>query len=260
MSVPQIAKKGVLAVFLCTGETVVNANRFEGELHALRCKRWTCPHCRLINRKRVIHLGKNGMPTAMLTLTVSSNHYDTPEEAARDMVRGLVMLRRRIKRRFGVDKLPFLCVFEAHKSGYPHMHLLIRAPFMSVKVLREMWEGITGSWNVNIWKIRTVGQAVFYATKYIGKDLHKFEGCKRWWRSHNYNCRDDELPERRRYSEHWMRYGADFHRFRTALVALQAKMEYLAPDRIAFRFETGPPVAPRDLARLAGSVFSGNRS
>ena len=148
--------------------------------------------CAEINRKKVIAKALEGKPRAMLTLTVSSKHYQTPEEAAAALKRGLRLLRLRLKRDEKLENFEFIAVFEKHQSGFPHLHLLITGKFMPWKDLRDMWQSITGSYHVDIRKIRTQGQAVFYCAKYIGKDLEAFEGCKRWWRSHGYRDPDAE--------------------------------------------------------------------
>lgn len=177
---------------LCTDAAFVNANRHEGEVSLLRCKKWDCEVCRPFNRMKVMNAARRGKPNVFMTLTSRKGSFSTPDEAARDMKRGLVLLRRRIKRKWGIEKVPFLVVFERTKQGWPHMHLLMRASYMHWRVLRAMWEDITGSHQVDVRFIKKHTQVLFYVTKYIGKDLAAFEGCKRWWRSHNYNVVEDD--------------------------------------------------------------------
>src|SRR5690606_31125816 len=111
-------------------------------------------------------------------------------------------------------------VFERHKSGFPHLHLLIRARFLPVRELRAMWEGITKhSWNVNVMAIRTPGQLA-YAAKYIGKDLAAFAHCKRWWRSHDYNGPDAFAEDRAADRHRWNRLPLDIRLFVSAARAL----------------------------------------
>lgn len=176
---------------LCSDTIIVNANLIEGRAHVLRCKRWSCETCRQYNRLKVMHAAKRGQPNLFLTLTCNPQRWNSPDEAARDMKRGLVLLRRRIARRWGVKNLPFIVVYEKTKAGWPHMHLLLRAPYMHWKILRAMWREISGAHQVDVRFIKKSSQVLFYVTKYIGKELHAFEGCKRWWRSHNY----DQLKE-----------------------------------------------------------------
>lgn len=237
-------------MFLCTGETVVNASAYEGEAWALRCKRWSCPHCRLINRKKVMHAARKGKPSTFMTLTINSNDHDSPDEAARELKRGWCALRRRIQRAWPGHKIPFIVVFEKHKSGYPHMHLLLRAPFIPQKWLKAAWEQITGAWMVHISQIRTVGQAMFYVTKYIGKDLAPFEGCKRWWRSHDYNVIEEEREPIHLYGSGIARMDVPFDLLRTNAAILIGNIESLAPDRIRWR-----SMSPLPYGQLATFAF-----
>lgn len=184
---------------LCSTEIVVNSNGLHGEAASLRCKRWSCPNCAGLNRLRVMHAARKGEPNLFLTLTCRPGRFRTPSEAARDMKRGLVLLRRRIARKWGVKNLPFIVVYEATENGWPHMHLLLRAPYMHWKVLRAMWSEITGAHQVDVRFIKHKSQVLFYVTKYIGKALHAFEGCKRWWRSHNYNVIEEAPFKKRNY-------------------------------------------------------------
>src|SRR5690606_24598716 len=142
--------------------------------------------------------------------------------------------------------MSFIVVFEKHKSGWPHMHALIRAPFMPVKWLRAAWEEITGSWNVNICSLRSHDQAAAYAAKYIGKDLHAFAHCKRWWRSHDYDhpCPDDAQRERDRRG--WNRWYASLPAITSALRALGAQVERDGPERILWRSPPGAHVSAGD--------------
>lgn len=221
---------------LCTPDLIVNANRYEGEISALRCKRWSCPICREDNRRKVMHAARRGEPNIFLTLTVKPDLYDTPDEAARDMKRGLVALRRRIERKWGIEKLPFIVVFERTKKGWPHMHLLCRAPFMPQKELAEMWQAITGAFIIDIRFIRRKSQVLFYVTKYIGKDLAAFEGCKRWWRSHNYQRIKDEKPLLHLYGGRLIRKMADIYKLRWDMQAFPMDVEWLKDGKLYFKW------------------------
>lgn len=176
----------------CQHRTIVNADDDHGTIHALRCKMWSCPTCREHNRRQVMHKARKGQPNVFFTLTCDPSRYETPDQAARDMKRGLVLLRRHIERRWKVRNIPFIVVFEKHKSGWPHMHLLLRGPYMHWKNLRAMWTKILGAWSIDIRFIRKQSQVLFYVTKYIGKDLAAFQGCKRYWSSHNWQTINDE--------------------------------------------------------------------
>lgn len=200
-------------------------------MNAVRCKRWQCEVCAARNRRRVIALGVAGRPTAMLTLTLSSTDYPCPEEAARRLKTGLVALRKAIARAHGGKSFSFLAVFEKHKSGHPHLHLLIRAKFLPVKELRAIWERITGSFMVDIRAITSVGKAAFYVAKYVGKDLSKFQSCKRWWRSHDWNDKEAISEEDREQFRGWGRIEGDVRRMAALARHLGFRVESDGPDR-----------------------------
>jgi hypothetical protein len=184
---------------LCTPEVAVKGATLAGEAHPIRCKRWSCPVCHQINRRKVIAVAAAARPRAMLTLTVSSKQYPEVAQAALALKNGLKLLRLGLKRHPRLSNFEFLAVFEKHKSGHPHLHLLIKGTFIPWQYLKRRWREITGSTQIFINFIRNTQQAAGYAAKYIGKDLSAFEGCKRWWRSHGYSkdVVDNWEPDRR---------------------------------------------------------------
>lgn len=182
---------------ICSDLTYVKSNAFDGTITPLRCKRWSCDHCAPINRQKVIGIARRAKPDAMLTLTLRPNENETPDEMAGRLKAALRLLRLRLKRHGRFSNFHFMAVFERHKSGFPHLHLLLKSQYIPWRWLRSTWEGITGSHEVHIRKISSQGLEAFYVAKYIGKDLAGFRGCKRWWRSYGYSTedRDTRQPE-----------------------------------------------------------------
>lgn len=227
---------------LCTPEVSVNVAAAHGEAAAIRCKRWSCPVCAEINRARVIAIARRSNPRALLTLTVSSADYPDPADAADALKRGLRLMRLRLKRHERLRNFQFLAVFEKHKSGHPHLHLLIKGDFLPWRILRTMWEQITGSFMVDIRRIKSTGMAALYCAKYIGKDLAAFPGCKRWWRSHGF---EDEAPEdyqTEKASGQWSRLTVDFHWLAEIMTAAGWQVEKAGRDRIRWLPPAeGPP-------------------
>lgn len=232
---------------LCTPDLSVKGNASEGEAHPIRCKRWACPVCAEINRAKVISIAGRSKPRALLTLTVNANDYQTPEAAALALKNGLRALRLRLSRHPRFERFEFLAVFERHKSGYPHLHLLIKGGFLPWRWLRSQWEDLTGAYMVDIQKIKARKQAAAYVAKYIGKDLAAFPGCKRWWRSHHYSDDADPIerkPERYGAPE---RYLADRTKLRWAMTIEGFEVERIGKDGIRWR---GPPGYPLPLSGL----------
>lgn len=220
---------------LCTDLSVVNGNRQEGEISMLRCKRWQCEVCHPVNRQKVIGIARRGEPNTFMTLTCDPQHYDTPDEAARDMKRGLVLLRRAIERKWNVKNIPFLVVFERHKSGWPHMHLLMRASYMHWETLRGIWNDIVGAYQVDIRRIKKRSQIYYYVTKYVGKELAAFEGCKRWWRSQNYNVVAEDLWQPIIYGSGFVRIAMNFERVQQILEAQRFEWEIAGRHKVRYR-------------------------
>lgn len=189
---------------LCSEASLVNASDIQGHAVSLKCKRWSCPICAPLNRKQVIRKGRQGKPNAFLTLTCNPHGYECPDDAARDLKHAWVVLRRRIEKRYARKNIPFLAVFERTKRGWPHLHLLIRAPWLDQKWLSDQMADLINAPIVDIRKIDDEGRAARYVTKYVGKDPHVFEGCKRWWRSHNYDLGEDERSPLVTYGSRWV--------------------------------------------------------
>lgn len=232
---------------LCTPDVAVKGSTFKGEASPIRCKLWSCPVCSQINRARVIAIARNSRPRALLTLTVSSRDYPDADRAAEALKRGLRLMRLRLKRHPRLSNFQFLAVFERHKSGHPHLHLLIRGEFLPWRELRTMWEEITGSYMVDIRKINSAGLAALYCAKYIGKDLAAFPGCKRWWRSHGYSegANDNYQPDRTLGPP--TRYLVSVHDVFHALRYEGFTVERSGPDKIQW---TGPPDYPGGLEQI----------
>jgi hypothetical protein len=243
--------------FLCTPDLAVNREGKKNTITPVRCKRWSCEHCAEMNRRRIIGLAKRGQPTAMLTLTLRSTDFETPDIAARELIRGLTALRRRIARRWPGQRLSFIAVFEKHKSGYPHLHLLIRAPFMPITWLKASWEEITGSFQVYVSKISTIGHAALYCAKYIGKDLAAFEGCKRWWRSHDYNDAADAAQRGFTVRSQWRRWEGNVDTLTSVLRYLKIQFEQKPDGRITWTDPPSGAISAYEIPAVAAAWFPG---
>lgn len=203
---------------LCSEAITVNRNPLDGRAATLKCKRWSCPICRDDNRWTVIRAARRGKPGTFLTLTCNPHIYDCPDEAARDMVEAWVQLRRLIRRRWKVKSVPFIAVFEKTKLGWPHMHILMRAPFIPQGWISEQMRRLIGAPIVDIRALQDEGRAAAYVAKYIGKDLSPFVGCKRWWRSHDYDVGEKDEYVKVMYGEKTLVLREKLWRYRVLVV------------------------------------------
>jgi hypothetical protein len=203
---------------LCTDRTVVNEGNSEGTISTLKCKRWSCDQCQPMLRREVIDHGRNGLPNKMLTLTWNANRSETPEEAARVLKNAWVNLRRRMERELSITKVPFLAVFERTKRGYPHLHILLRCDYVDQAWISEQMKDMIDAPIVDIRSIENKKHYFFYATKYIGKELTAFQGCKRWWRSHNYEIEKEEQAPLHLFGDRLRVEPVDFYTMRNRIL------------------------------------------
>lgn len=221
---------------LCPDFVKVNRNNDRGHVARLECKRWACEHCAPKNRWKVIKKGMLGTPNAFITLTCKPDQYRTYDEAARDMKRAFVALRKALAREKGITKLPFIAVFEKTKLGWPHLHLLVRAPWIDQRWLSDTWKRLCGAFVVDIRKVQDNGRAARYVSKYLGKDPHGFEGCKRYWRSRDYNNREEEpRPQTQFFGLQWERCDV---RIGDYLASLASQGAWIEERNGLFYFET----------------------
>lgn len=184
---------------ICGEQTVSNRNNDEGEYSVLRCKCWSCESCQPINAWNVIKAACRGLPSTFMTLTCNPALYATPDQAARSMMQGLRALRKALAREKGIPRLPMIAVFEKTKAGWPHLHILCRAPWIDQEWLSTTWQRLTGAKIVDIRSVDDPGRAAHYVAKYISKALVAFHGTKRWWRSHDYEIESTDTKTKVRY-------------------------------------------------------------
>lgn len=166
----------------------------------LYCRAWTCRVCRHRRRAELKHLAQAGYPTTFLTLTVNPKRGDGPDDRARKLTKAWRALRAAMCRNWPGEKFPFLAVFERTKKGEPHLHILMRAPFIKQAWISERMARLTGAPIVDIRYVRDPSRATGYITKYVSKAPERWEGCKRYWRSQDWKvAQDDYNPEPHNY-------------------------------------------------------------
>ena len=107
------------------------------------CKSDYCPVCRprnlLYRRKQLFRL-LNKDRWRMVELTFKNHKKDKTEQfvEAHEMLKKLIQRLRRIYKNF-----KYVRVFEVHKSGYPHVHLVVNC-YIPVKSLYEHWKELGG--------------------------------------------------------------------------------------------------------------------
>jgi len=135
----------------------------------VRCKRWTCPYCRVCNEIRIRAKVLEGKPNRMLTITARPKENDTPMSMYLRVRPCVNRFYHEIRRTFGpFEAATFL---ERHKSGFPHWHALVRSGFLPQSELSDIWKRISGSPIVDIRRIKQHQVAARYVSKYVVKQL-----------------------------------------------------------------------------------------
>lgn len=179
---------------LCTERSLVKHGSNTLSVRPLRCKRWSCEHCRGRRAKDLWHKAFNGAPDMFLTLTKPPKEGETPAEAAEAFVVEWRLLRQFLCRRLDRKGITFLAVFEAHESGAPHLHILLRSKYIDRKLILEWWKERTGGIMVDIRRVHNPRQRASYVSKYVAKRPMQFGSCKRYWCSQDWDPPKKEDP------------------------------------------------------------------
>lgn len=176
----------------CGEHTLVKRDGREIHAVSLRCRAWTCPDCAPMRKRQLTAQAIAGKPNTFLTLTCRRRDDMTPEEAARRLAWAWRTLRKRIARRWHGVRIAFLAVVERHQSGWPHLHILMRAPYIPQAWLSDQMRELADGPIVHIRRIDAHGRAVVYCAKYAGKATQRIGNTKRYWRSPDYDLRPPE--------------------------------------------------------------------
>lgn len=179
---------------LCEWSTIVIVHEDGVNLHTFSCKCWQCEGCFYKRLLQLQHDAKSGLPNTFLTLTSKYTEEKTPDQAAQELVIAWRNIRQRAKREGIAKRIEFIAVFEETDQGWPHLHILMRAPFIPQAWISERMQEYTNSPIMWIRAVESKEHAAWYLAKYFAKGPHKFKGCKRYWMSRGYKVEHEELP------------------------------------------------------------------
>lgn len=131
-------------------------------------------------RRRLTTLAAGSHATAFLTLTASVQAHATPLAAFKSLRKAWPRLVQRMRRLRPHDSIEYLWVWETTRAGFPHLHVLLKAPFIPKRWLSRQWQELTGSPIVDIRRIDDSERAAFYVAKYLTKALNAPPGFRRW--------------------------------------------------------------------------------
>lgn len=162
------------AIGRCGAWSLTASNGEESVAVPMRCRRWRCPRCGPAMRNRLVHLVSQAPPDRMITLTVDTKLYADPYAAARRLSWAFPLLVKELRRHARGQPLEYLAVWERTKAGWPHLHVLVRGPYVHWAVVSNLWRDLTQSPIVDVKKLSGTRQGARYVTKYLAKDPDPF--------------------------------------------------------------------------------------
>lgn len=171
---------------ICREWSLVNHHPSKTTAICLKCRSWTCEHCRPERRRQLMAQAASGAPNRFITLTINPREPGTPDEHLKMLSHAWRVIVQRLRRRNPKKAIEYLAVVEATKRGEPHLHILFRGPFVKQSVLSTWMNELTGSPIVDIRRIKNTREVVRYVAKYITKQPAQFGTSKRYWQSTNY--------------------------------------------------------------------------
>lgn len=214
----------------CGERSIVKSNAAMIEAVTLKCRAWTCPDCEPLRKAQLIAQAHRGRPNTFITLTVRSTRYANPAMAAQALAGAWRIITKRAAReaarsvhaspypfgacegeewdlngrthwprqvRFQGETLQYLAVIEAHKSGWPHLHILCRSEWIDQKWLKAQTIDLLDAPIVDVQRINRHSQVNAYVAKYCGKCAHKFGTAKRYWQTKRYPKQKYEKPAKK---------------------------------------------------------------
>lgn len=156
----------------------------------LYCHRWTCPRCRRAKANYWKDVAKRGNPERFITLTLRQTDKVGPRVQAAQIKQSFSRLVQKLRR--DGKRFQYLLMFELTKKDTPHVHILQRGDFIPKGQLSDLWKELTGSYIVDIKKVKNTGSVVGYITKYMGKQIsecaEKLEGMRVVQKSRDWEC------------------------------------------------------------------------
>ncbi len=149
-------------------------------VHPLACRSWDCRSCAKRKKRQLLQRLNGASVHALLTLTCNNRLWPNPEEAFLRMSVAVNQLFKRIRRAHPEATIEYFLVWERTKAGWPHIHILLRAPFIHQHWLAVQWQELTGAPVIDIRSIHGSEQVISYIAKYLSKDPQAPQNMKRY--------------------------------------------------------------------------------
>jgi len=176
----------------CRNATLVKFTPQKSYARRLYCRSWNCPTCQPSRRKQLLALCASGEPTRFLTLTVNPEIGDSPARRLTLLAWAWRNCVKRLRRSMPSRDIQYLAVVEETKKGEPHLHILLRSPYIPQHLISSIMSDLIDSPIVDIRRIYNARSAINYLAKYISKAPAQFGTAKRYWRSQHYEIPGDD--------------------------------------------------------------------
>jgi len=194
-------------VTICREWLLTHEHDQGAEAKLLTCRSWSCDYCQPQRKKKLFAQAAAGEPTRFLTLTINPAIGAGPDERLRVLSHSWRTIVKRLRRRYPHREVEYFAVCEETKHGEPHLHILLRSPYIAQSFLSDAMAELAHSPIVDIRRIRGVSQAVRYVAKYIQKKPAQFGTSKRYWQSSHYEIETEEsekyTPQNRKQWRVW---------------------------------------------------------
>jgi len=180
---------------LCSEALVVKRTGLQVAARILYCRSWQCEMCRPQRSKQLVAQAIRGKANKFLTLTVSAASGPNPIARCKALIGAWRKMRRALEEQFDIPRIEFMAVVEAQKSGEPHLHILMRSPYIEQRWISEFMAVEIGAPICWIEEVGDKKKLANYVAKYCGKDPHRFGTCKRYWQSRGWDLDPKSLQD-----------------------------------------------------------------
>lgn len=216
---------------------------FDGgfELAACTCDAWGCERCAPRRKARLRDELLSGHPNRMMTLTCVHGRYSSPEEADRDLMRCFHLIIAQIRYDNLGAEVEYGWVKHAHDDGYPHLHVLLRSPWLDRDEIIKRWKKLIGAWNVDIRRVPDEEIYAAYVAGYAAGGPAKFGNSKRYCFSRGYRPPQDEADQTDRPVAFWRWDPNEIERLVAAAEPLCFKPRWRGPNYCSLTYKPLPP-------------------
>jgi hypothetical protein len=189
------------------GPVVIDGEDYIG-YSRLYCKRWSCKYCGPIRAaelcKSIARAAKEKDLSRFLTLTLDKKIMREGVDEYKYIRNVWTKFRVYLGRKYG-ESISFISVMELHKSGVPHLHVLVDR-YIKQQWISAAWSRLGGGKIVHIEKLKNLEKIGWYLGKYLTKDaiLRIPEGVRRFSSSRDIKIREEKKETEWRFGKYSM--------------------------------------------------------